>query len=536
MKTSGTHPTFGGDGRGAKHALVLFLGAALCAVLVSVGASGGALAQGAGQASAGGARNVILFIGDGMGDSEITIARNYERGAAGALAMDTLPITGDYTTYSVREEDPETPDYVPDSAATATAWGTGQKTSSGRIATTAGTDEDLTTILELARQSGRLTGNVSTASLTDATPASLMANVADRGCEGPQETAEDCPQDSKAEGGPGSIAEQSVDNGVDVLLGGGREFYEQQADGGPDEGSTVVESAERQGYNVIETADQLASAAPGQKLLGLFGDSTLETVWQGEPARQNLDLEEDPQTCEEGVQPDEQPTLEAMTGKAIGLLDNDNGFFLQVEGASVDKQDHISNPCEQIGETIDLDNAIAVGLEYAKQNPDTLVVVTGDHGHTSQIIPGPPSDYYDDDYDYQPPGETALLKTADDTEMLVSYATNEFRGEDGEIVEGEDSEDAHTHTGTQIRVAAQGPNSEGVLGQTDQTDLFYTMADAMGLDTSASATASAATTTMPDTGGVSAGSLSVGTVSTIVGAGLLFAGGLVVFLRVRRQS
>lgn len=76
-------------------------------------------------------------------------------------------------TVAVREEDPDTPDYVPDSAATATAWATGSKTSNGRISTTAGTDEDLTTILELAQGSGRLTGNVTTASLTDASPAAL---------------------------------------------------------------------------------------------------------------------------------------------------------------------------------------------------------------------------------------------------------------------------------------------------------------------------------------------------------------------------
>jgi alkaline phosphatase len=451
------------------------------------------------QAQGGQARNVILCIGDGMGDSEITIARNYELGVAGTLAMDTLPMTGDYTTYTVREEDPDTPDYVPDSAATATAWATGSKTSNGRKSTTAGTDEDLTTILELAQGSGRLTGNVTTASLTDASPAALMAKVADRGCEGPEETAEDCPQDSKAERGPGSIAEQSVDQGVDLLLGGGMEFYEQEIDGGPYEGSTVLESARDQGYRVIENADELEAAAPGERLLGLFGESTLETVWSGEPAKKDFDVNSEPQTCEEGVQPAEQPTLEAMTTKALELLDNLNGFFLQVEGASIDKEDHISNPCEQIGETVDFDNAIAVGLEYAEQNPDTLVVVTGDHGHTSQIIPGPASGYHDDDYDYNPPGESALLRTADDTDMLVTYATNVYRDENGEIIVGEDSEDSHVHTGTQIRIAAQGPLSERVLGKTDQTDPFFTMADAMSLDSSG-ATASAPAA-MADTGG-----------------------------------
>ncbi len=472
-------------------ALVASAGAAC--VLAGLGAD-------AQKAEAGGARNIILFIGDGMGDSEITIARNYELGAAGDFAMDTLPMTGDYTTYSVLEEDPETPDYVPDSAATGTAWATGFKTSNNRVSTTAKTDEDLTTILELAQQSGKLTGNVSTAELTDATPAVLNAHVTSRDCKGPEDMDEKCPQDKKSEGGPGSIAEQSVDHGVDVLLGGARSSFEQTIDAGPDEGSTVVESAERQGYDVVYDTDNMEAAQPGTKLLGLFAEENMDLLYSGEPAEADHDFES--QTCKEDQLPPEQPDLASMTNKAIEMLDgNEQGFFLQVESASIDKEDHISNPCEQIGETVNLDNAVAAGLEYAAANPDTLVVVTGDHGHTSQIVPTlGTSGYHSDDYEYELPGEAATLNTADGTKMTVSYASNTFRDENGEIIEGEDSEDSHTHTGTQIRLAAQGPSAERVLGKTDQTDLFYTMADAMGLDSSAAAS-TATDPTMPETGG-----------------------------------
>lgn len=73
------------------------------------------------------ARNVILLIGDGMGDSEITVARNYAEGAAGRLAMDSLPLTGAYTTYSVSKDDPSVPNYVTDSAASGTGWATGRR-------------------------------------------------------------------------------------------------------------------------------------------------------------------------------------------------------------------------------------------------------------------------------------------------------------------------------------------------------------------------------------------------------------------------
>jgi len=136
---------------------------------------------------AGRADNVILFLGDGMGESEITIARNYHVGAAGRLAMDTLPLTGAYTTYALQEENPSLPEYVTDSAASGTGWATGHKTSNGRISTVVGSSgvAPLTTILELAQGAGYKTGDVSTAEITDATPAVLGAHVNSRGCQGP---------------------------------------------------------------------------------------------------------------------------------------------------------------------------------------------------------------------------------------------------------------------------------------------------------------------------------------------------------------
>ncbi len=97
-----------------------------------------------------------------------------------------MPLTGQMTTYSVREDNPSKPDYTSESASTATAWSTGVKTSDGRISTTPGTDQDLETILELAQERGLTTGNVTTSELTDATPAAPMSHVRLRGCQGPQ--------------------------------------------------------------------------------------------------------------------------------------------------------------------------------------------------------------------------------------------------------------------------------------------------------------------------------------------------------------
>ena len=98
------------------------------------------------------AKNVIMFLGDGMGDSEITIARNYARGAAGRLTMDGLPFTGEYTTYAVQKGTAGVPDYVTDSAASGTGWSTGHKTYNNAVSVDPVTLKPLTTILELAQR------------------------------------------------------------------------------------------------------------------------------------------------------------------------------------------------------------------------------------------------------------------------------------------------------------------------------------------------------------------------------------------------
>jgi len=436
--------------------------AALAAAVCAVGVQG----QTAPAAPAR-ARNVILFIGDGMGDSEITIARNYEKGANGRLAMDTLPYTGAYTTYALDETDPTRIDYVTDSAASGTGWATGVKTSNGRISTPAGSTEltPLVTILELAQRAGLKVGDVSTAELTDATPGVLVAHVNNRGCQGPADMAP-CALFKKENDGPGSIAEQAVEHDVDVMLGGGRLRFAQQITGGPLTGKTVIEQAQARGYDVIGDAAGLAAAKPGRKLLGLFSDGNMTLEWTG--LRAELYPGTGPQSCTEHQRErgSKEPSLAEMTTKAIELLQRPadaKGFFLQVEGASIDKQNHAENPCGQIGETIAFDQAIKVGLDFAKTHPDTLIVVTADHGHTSQIVEVPrPNDML------PRPGALSTLITKEGSFMTISYATRMHM-------------QSQDHTGTQVRIAAQGPGAQRVQGVTNQTDLFTTIREALGL-------------------------------------------------------
>src|SRR4051812_19793284 len=182
------------------------------------------------QLHGGKAKNVILFIGDGMGTQEITAARYYQYGAAGRMNVDRLPFTGFQTTWSVKPGTaPYLPDYDPDSASTGTMWATGQKTidervSQGPSAALAVPGKNLKTVPEFAQREGKRTGNVSTAEITDATPAVLDSHISLRGCQGPKDMTA-CPQETKAAGGLGSIAEQTVDHSVDVVLGGGRHRF-----------------------------------------------------------------------------------------------------------------------------------------------------------------------------------------------------------------------------------------------------------------------------------------------------------------------
>lgn len=408
------------------------------------------------------AKNVILLIGDGMGDSEITAARNYALGAGGFFAgIDALPLTGQYTHYAL-DKTTHKPDYVTDSAASATAWSTGVKTYNGAL----GVDvfgKDHATILELAKAAGKATGNVSTAELQDATPAALVAHVAGRKCYGPEATSKLCPAQALENQGRGSITEQLLETRADVTLGGGGKTFAETAKAGQWQGKTLREQAQARGYQWVSDADGLKAvtvANQDRPVLGLFADGNMPVRWVGPKATYHGNIDQPAVTCTDNPKHTANlPTLADMTQKAIDLLKtHPQGFFLQVEGASIDKQDHAANPCGQFGETVDLDEAVQKALEFARADGNTLVIVTADHAHSSQII----------EADAKAPGLTQALTTKDGAVMAISYGNSEDPESQG-------------HTGTQLRIAAFGPHAGNVVGLTDQTDLFYTMRNAMGL-------------------------------------------------------
>ena len=205
-------------------------------------------------------------------------------------------------------------------------------------------------------------------------------------------------------------------------------------------------------------------AAKGNKpLLGLFTPVNMTTEWSGPQAVRGDGTP--PQRCATNNRPAEQPSLPAMTRKAIDLLKGDrHGFFLQVEGASIDKQDHAANACGQIGENVAFDDAIGVAQAYAHEHPDTLVLVTADHAHTSQIVAE------DSSGNGNPTGYSNNLITKDGQVMRVTYGTA------GGLTRPS-APPSQQHTGSVVPIWGSGPGAAGVLGTTDHTELFELMAD-----------------------------------------------------------
>lgn len=434
-----------------------------------------------------GAKNVILLIGDGMGDSEITIARNYALGAGGFFSgLDALPLTGQYTTYALRKDGK--PNYVTDSAASATAWTTGIKTYNGAL----GIDikgAPQKTILELAKDQGFATGDITTSEIQDATPASLFSHITERDCYGPKEAAADCAKEALENGGPGSVTEQLLATKPDITMGGGAETFAQTAAGGEFKGKTLEVQAKERGFQIVRTASELNAVSKADQdapLLGLFDDGNMPVRSTGPAAVRQGYLQPAGKCTANPEHGAEVPELAAMTQKSIDLLSasekgKNKGFFLQVESASIDKRDHAADPCGQIGETIVFDEAVQKALEFAKKDGNTLVIATADHGHSSQIA----EPYTEEDLrdiaedtkqpiervrDIMYPGLTRLLTTADGADMLVSYGTSADVGIEDQ-----------GHTGTQVRIAAFGPRAANVVALTDQSDLFFTMTDALGI-------------------------------------------------------
>jgi len=393
------------------------------------------------------ARSVIFVNGDGMAAAHREAGRLDQVGLDGQLAMDLLPVTGLQTT------DPRDPEAtVTDSAAAASAWSTGVKTYNGAISVDVA-GHPLPTIGAQAREAGKATGLVTTAQVTDATPAAFFSNTTDRGLQD-------------------QIARQYLERSrPQVVLGGGEDWWRPAGDEGvfpPRAGDPadpevsrstqgdLVAEAQQLGYDYVSDAAGLR-AADGDHLLGLFAN---EEMFQMRPEGQGDEYAP--------VVP-----LADMTRKALDVLSDDrDGFFLLVEEEGVDEMSHDNNGTRMLQAMRALDDAVQVARDYVAAHPDTLLVVTGDHecgGLTIEDV---------DPADESGPGGTLGGAPAG--------AGGTVSGEDGPfaVAGGNGGTFAldwttTSHTGAPTVVTAEGPGSRDLVGFYPNTHVHEVLAAAL---------------------------------------------------------
>nr|WP_240035263.1 alkaline phosphatase [Neobacillus notoginsengisoli] len=274
-------------------------------------------------------KNVIFLIPDGFSASYGT---NYRWFKGKKSKMDEI-LVGMHRTYSADTK-------VTDSAAAGTAMATGVKTNNGMISMSPD-GKKLKSILETVEEKGKATGLIATTTITYATPAVFASHVASRTNEA-------------------LIAPQLLENGVDVLLGGGKKYFPAQ----------LITKAKKGGYHYISSRDELLKgAAKSNKLLGLFADDALAP---------SLDRAET-----------NQPTLAEMTETAINILQkNKEGFFLMVEGSQIDWAGHDNDAAWAMNDVAAFEEALVKALSFAKKDRHTLVVVAGDHDTGGMSVGG----------------------------------------------------------------------------------------------------------------------------------------------------
>jgi len=355
-------------------------------------------------------KNIILLISDGMSLTQVSTYRLLKGGPNERIAVDKFPVSGIVLTHSENA-------IVTDSASSATAFSTGRKTNNGAL----GLDEDnkiLENFTEIIDRYGYVSSLISTSEITHATPAAYASHVDLR-----WKTDE--------------ISLQMMESNVMTILGGGRHFFLPEDLGGKrSDGLNLLEQMESSRMVMTEKKelDSFDHSDLG-KVVGLFADEALR----------------DKEKPENHVF---EPSSSEMLNFAINRSEkfNENGckgFFIMLEGSQVDWAGHANDLNYLKREMQDFDEAVELALDYAIQNPDTLVIATADHETGGLLIESSsPTDY-----------------TA--PEVKFSFNTGIGYG---------------SHTGVPVPVYAYGPGSENFTGTLDNTDIFYAMLEAVKMD------------------------------------------------------
>lgn len=316
-------------------------------------------------------KNIIFMIGDGMGLEQISAAWVCN---GGKLNLDNFTKVGIQRTYSANR-------LVTDSAAAGTALATGHKTNNGMVSMTPDT-VIVKSLAEEAMEKGKRAGAAVTCRVNDATPAVFFSHSATRSNQ------ED-------------IVEQMAGSGVYFLSGGGTKFWRNRKDG-----KDITEMVKSKGYSYVETKEDLMAVEEGPVV-------ALMDSYELKPSLDRGDI------------------LPASVAKALQLLDNKKGFFLMVEGSMIDDGGHDNKAGHTMEEIFDFDRTIGVVLEWAENDGQTLVIVTGDHATG---------------------GMTLLSGSIDDKRIRVNFSTT-------------------GHNGITLPVFAWGPHSEDFVGIYENTEL-----------------------------------------------------------------
>ncbi len=441
------------------------------------------------------ARNVIIFIGDGMGVSTLTAGRIFEGqqqgldGESYVAEMDRLPHTALVKTYSHDAQ-------VADSAPTATAIVAGVKTKNGVIGVGPEAIENncaatapfkVQSLFGIAEDKGYATGIVSTATITHATPASTYAHTAQRDWE----VDANMPEAAK-QAGCTDIARQMVDwphgNGLEVMLGGGRAHFLPASAADPEypnakgkradgKDLSAVWKAANPGGEYVWNSDSFhaVDTKKASKLLGLF-----------EPSHMQFEAD---RTAAGG----KEPSLAEMTTKAIAMLSkNRKGYVLMVEAGRIDHAHHGGNARRALQDTVALNQALKAAMENVDLK-DTLIVVTSDHSHTFTMSGYPERGNPILGVVSAPVGKPTLAKDG------KAYTTLGYANGPGAVSATErpdpskqDTEaldyrqqslvglNSETHGGDDVVARAAGPKAHLFKGTIEQNTIFHIMRAALG--------------------------------------------------------
>lgn len=446
-----------------------------------------AAAQGSMNAQA---KNLILFVGDGMSLTTVAAARilaGQRLGRPGEehrLGWEHFPHTAFSRTYNTDLQ-------TPDSAGTMSAMATGAKTRAGMISVgqsmarkdcTGLKDGTLLTLWELAAAAGMETGVITTTRLTHATPAATLAHVPDRNWE----SDGDVPKKARQLGCT-DIAQQMITNsygrGAKVLMGGGRVNFMPASQSDPeypdvkgrrkDGRDLIAEWQQRHRHGAyVWNAAQLAAAPPDAPLLGLFEPSHMQ--WEDERAND----------------PAGEPSLADMTRAAIArLAGSEQGFVLLVEGGRIDHANHAGNGFRALNETIAMSDAVEAAMAMTTAE-ETLILVTADHSHTLSFVgyPDRGNPILGKVANANKDGHVKLATDADGLPYTtLSYANGPgYRGAgprpdltDVDTTDPDYLQEAlvpmasESHGGEDVGIWAIGPGSAAVRGSVEQNTIFH---------------------------------------------------------------